>query len=193
MRRWLKRTFGFVLLGALAAIAMPVGSPGQAHASPNEGSSAEAHRYHPAASHTTSLAIRHARAVQGYDERTHVSRGGLRASAGFRAAKGVAPAKRSTGTTVLGHYPEDVKASDTIGARRFDVPEAAWKRMSPDEQWAANRRFLDRTIARGDDIELATPVDRARPGSFFERELRYLGSRGFRPNQRGDHLIAPGG
>jgi hypothetical protein len=81
--------------------------------------------------------------------------------------------------------------SDTAGARRFDVPEAAWRRMTPGEQWAANQRFLDRTVARGDDIRLATPVDRARPGSFYERELRYLVSKGFRPNRQGDRLMAP--
>ena len=53
--------------------------------------------------------------------------------------------------------------------------------MSPDEQWAANKRFLDRTIARSDDIGLATPVDAARPGSFYERELQHLMSRGYSP------------
>jgi hypothetical protein len=65
--------------------------------------------------------------------------------------------------------------------------------MTPDEQWAANQRFLDRTISRGDDIQLATPIHRVRPGSFYERELQYLGSRGYRPNQGGDRLMAPGG
>lgn len=65
--------------------------------------------------------------------------------------------------------------------------------MGPEEQWAASQRFLDRTISRGDDIQLATPIDRVRPGSFYERELQYLGSRGFKPNGAGDRLMAPGG
>ena len=109
------------------------------------------------------------------------------------AARAVAPAARATGTTVLGHYPGYVQLSEKLGARRFDIPQDVWARMSDAERWAANRRFLDRTIARGDDIVLATSVDRARPGSFFERELRYLISRGYRPDATGTRLLRPGG
>lgn len=105
-------------------------------------------------------------------------------------AKAVAPAKRTTGTTVLGHDPGYVQLSEKLGARRFDVPQDVWARMSDAERWAANQRFLDRTIARGDDIILATPVDRVRPGSFFERELRYLFSQGYRPDATGTRLLA---
>ena len=83
--------------------------------------------------------------------------------------------------------------ADRLGARRLDVPEAAWARMSPDEQWAVNQRFLDRTIARGDDIRLATRVNRVRPGSVYELELEYLISKGFTPNRRGTRLLAPEG
>lgn len=65
--------------------------------------------------------------------------------------------------------------------------------MSPDEQWEANERFLDRTIARGDDIRLATRFRKARPGSVYRRELDYLVSKGYRPNRLGTRLFAPEG
>lgn len=107
------------------------------------------------------------------------------------AAKGVAPAKRATGTTVLGHYPEYVKMSDDLMARRFDIPTDVWNRMSSTQQWTANRTFLDRTISRGDDIRLATPIDAVRPGSFYERELQYLMSRGYSPGSDGLSLLGP--
>lgn len=64
--------------------------------------------------------------------------------------------------------------------------------MSPAEQWAANQKFLDRAIARGDDIRLATPAGQAREGSSYERELQYLTSKGYRPSSDGTRMI-PGG
>ena len=73
-------------------------------------------------------------------------------------AKPVAPAKRGSGKTVLGRFPRYVKLSDKLNARRFQIPDEVWERMTAAEQWAANRRFLDRTIARGDEIILAYAV-----------------------------------
>ena len=55
----------------------------------------------------------------------------------------------------------------------------------PIESWAANLRFLDRTIARGDNIILGTPLNAVKRGSYFERELKYLASKGYRPNVDG--------
>ena len=93
------------------------------------------------------------------------------------------------GKTVLGHYPEYKQLADTIGARRFNIPEAAWNKMSGAEQWAANQKFLDRMVVRGDDIVLATPLDKVRPGSYFARELEYLAAKGYRPSADGTKLI----
>jgi hypothetical protein len=63
--------------------------------------------------------------------------------------------------------------------------------MSPVEQWAANQKSLDRAIARGDDIVLATQAGAARAGSFFARELEYLAGRGYRVAHDEWSLIAP--
>lgn len=101
----------------------------------------------------------------------------------------VAAQGAGVGKTVLGHYPEYKQLADTIRARRFSIPEAAWNQMSPAEQWATNQKFLDQMIIRGDDIILATPLDKVRPGSFFARELKYLASKGYRPNADGTKLI----
>ncbi len=44
--------------------------------------------------------------------------------------------------------------------------------MTPAEQWAANVKFLDRTIARGDAIRLSNPVKNINNVSgYFRKEL----------------------
>lgn len=63
--------------------------------------------------------------------------------------------------------------------------------MSEAERWAANQKFLDRTISRGDEIILSTPLDKVRPGSYFARELEYLGGKGYIPSADGTRLIRP--
>ncbi len=92
---------------------------------------------------------------------------------------------------VLGHYPEYVELAQRTGARTFSMSDEAWSSMSPDEQWLRNQRFLDRAIERGDEISLATPVDRVRPGSFYERELQYLGKHGYVPSEDGGSMVRP--
>ena len=57
--------------------------------------------------------------------------------------------------------------------------------------WAANRRFLDRTIARGDEIILSTPLKDMPPTSVFAKELRYMRSKGFRVSEDGKKLLPP--
>ena len=108
------------------------------------------------------------------------------------AAKTVAPAKRASGSTVLGHYPEYSNLADSLGHRRFDIPKQAWDRMTDAERWTANQKFLDRTISRSDGIILSTPLDKVRPGSYFARELEYLFGKGYRPSADGTRLV-PGG
>ena len=101
------------------------------------------------------------------------------------AAKGIV----AEGRTVLGHHPEYVQLAETLAARRFNIPGEVWNRMSEAERWTANQKFLDRMISRGDEITLATPLDKVRPGSYFARELEYLGSRGYVPGADGTLLI----
>lgn len=98
--------------------------------------------------------------------------------AGAALPKVTRAAGQASDLTVIGHYPEYTQLADRLGANRFQVPQHAWDRMSAAEQWAANQRFLDRAINRGSEIRLATPLDRVRPGSAYERELRYLAKRG---------------
>jgi hypothetical protein len=95
----------------------------------------------------------------------------------------------SGGRSVLGHHPEYLKVASDLGAKRFDVPESIWKAMSEPERWAANRKFLDRAIARSDDIVLATPLEQMRPGSYFAREVDYLLEKGYKLSKDGTRLL----
>ncbi|MEW6747577.1 MAG: RHS repeat-associated core domain-containing protein [Planctomycetota bacterium] len=95
------------------------------------------------------------------------------------------------GRSVLGHYPEYVNLAEELGARRFNIPGEIWDRMTDAERWTANQKFLDRMIRRGDEIILATPVDRVRPGSYFSRELDYLFNKGYTVSADGTRLIPP--
>jgi hypothetical protein len=46
--------------------------------------------------------------------------------------------------------------------------------MTNAERWAANKKFLDRTIKRGDLIVLATKPRHIKPNSWYEKEIKYL-------------------
>lgn len=93
------------------------------------------------------------------------------------------------GKIVLGHYPEYAELANQINARKFNVPEEFWNKMSADERWSANQRFLDRVIKRGDEVVLATPLNKVREGSYFAKELEYMSSKGYRPNIDGTRLV----
>jgi RHS repeat-associated protein len=102
-------------------------------------------------------------------------------------------AERIVGRTVLGHYPEYTQLAGEFGARRFNIPTHVWNRMTDAERWAANQKFLDRMIRRGDVVILATPLDKVKPGSYFQRELDYLFGHGYKLSPDGTRLIPPGG
>ncbi len=104
-------------------------------------------------------------------------------------AKSVAPAKRTSGTTVLGHAPAYERMANKAGARYFKIPDEVWAKMTPAERWAANQKFLDRTIARGDEIVLSTRFGTQRSGSYFDQELQYLISKGYTPSADGMKLL----
>jgi hypothetical protein len=93
------------------------------------------------------------------------------------------------GTSVLGHYPEYTELAAELGARRFKIPTEIWNKMTAAEQWAANQKFLDRLILRGDNIRLATPLNKVKPGSFFQKELDYLFQKGYKISDDGLWLI----
>ena len=93
------------------------------------------------------------------------------------------------GEIVLGHYPAYISKAREVGARVFSIPTNIWNKMSASMQWAANRRFLDRAIARGDRITLATSIDKIKPGSYYERELLYLIDKGYEWNKAENAMI----
>jgi hypothetical protein len=80
------------------------------------------------------------------------------------------------GTTVIGSYPGYVALAEGLGANYFSIPAADWASMTAAEQWAANQAFLDAAIARGDAFIVSNWP--AQAGTFFEREVQYLLSRG---------------
>lgn len=93
------------------------------------------------------------------------------------------------GIRSLGHYPDYVDLARATGAKYFSVPDPIWNRMNPVEQWTANQKFLDRGILGGDTFLLATPISGMRAGSWYEREINYLLSRGYTFNGSGDSLV----
>ena len=93
---------------------------------------------------------------------------------------------------VIGHYPEYIKLSEDLGVTPFSIPEKIWNNMSLEEQWSANQKFLDRAITKGTEFNLATPIDKVRPGTFLEREIEYLKSQGYELNEEGNKFIKQG-
>ena len=80
--------------------------------------------------------------------------------------------KRLTGVTVLEDSPELVELSEVLGARRFrPPPDEIWRGMSPAQQAAARKKFLDRAIRRGDDIVWGNSPTRVTPASQFSDDL----------------------
>lgn len=98
-------------------------------------------------------------------------------------------APQSNRTTVIGHYPEYTELANQIGGDKFQIPSKIWERMTEAERWAANQRFLDRAINRGDQIRLATPLDKVRPGSYYEKELMYLNRHHYKISRDGRWMI----
>ncbi len=82
------------------------------------------------------------------------------------------------GITVLGHFPLYARVSDKLGARHLDVSPRNWTPWSRAQRLSENTYFLHRTLARADRIVLTHPPTRARPGSSYEFELRFLQAQG---------------
>jgi RHS repeat-associated protein len=94
------------------------------------------------------------------------------------------------GTTVLGKFPEYLQLGKKLNARTFSIPSNIWNGMTSAQQWAANLKFLNRTIARGDKIILSNPVKNINNISgYLRRELDYLLSQGYKLSKDGKELI----
>ena len=60
-----------------------------------------------------------------------------------------------------------IRVADELGAKRFSIPPEIWGKMDDVERWAANTKFLDRMIARGDEVVLSNSAYKAEAGSVF--------------------------
>src|SRR5260221_6630106 len=95
----------------------------------------------------------------------------------------------SVAITVIGHGPEYKLLGSALGANFLDIEIEEWERLSHIDRWARNRAFLDEACSRNDVFLLATPFSMVRRSSFFERELHYLASKGYRPRAIGTYWI----
>ena len=97
---------------------------------------------------------------------------------------------QNNGKTVLGKFPDYLNFAEEIGAKRFNIPTKTWNKMTKAEQWAANTKFLNRMIKRGDDVILSNPVKNLNDVSgAFRKELNYLIKKGFRLSKDGRKMI----
>lgn len=82
------------------------------------------------------------------------------------------------GVSVIGSFPDYIKLSDDLGARRFDIGEA-WDALPDDAaRWEANKFFLDSMLKAGDRFVWSADPRSARPRSWLLREAYYLRSKG---------------
>lgn len=87
-----------------------------------------------------------------------------------------------TAWTVIGKYPIYLEKARQWGANALNIPTQQWNALgSRAAQWAANVRFLDEAIARGDSFRLATPFAQgwAETGTWYKAELIYLLQQGY--------------
>ncbi len=92
--------------------------------------------------------------------------------------------------TVLGKFPDYINLSNELGVNRFNIPEDVWNKMTEAEQWNANLKFLNRTIARGDKIILSNTVKNINELSgTFRKELEYLIEKGYKLSEDGTQMI----
>jgi hypothetical protein len=63
--------------------------------------------------------------------------------------------------------------------------------MTSEELWAANQKFLDRVITRGDNVRLSTNAfsQNAKQGKYLQREIDYLLQHGYRITDDGWWII----
>jgi len=101
-------------------------------------------------------------------------------------------ASKCGAVTVLGKYPDYLNKAEELGAKRFNVPKEVWKSMTPEERWAANRKFLDRSISRGDEIVLSNKTKSVSEATgSYRKELEYLESKGYTLTEDGMKMIPP--
>ena len=97
-----------------------------------------------------------------------------------------------SGKVVLGHYSREgtsyQKVAAHLEATYFKVKDwrAVTKGLSPDEIWRINEAFLENQIRQGKEILFSHNPLKAKPGSFFEREVHYLRKLGHEFRQKNE-------
>ncbi len=77
---------------------------------------------------------------------------------------------------VVGHFPWYRLVAQTAGLQSFCLSQEEVEDLSRPDLWHRNQEFLNFVLSEGGSFLLATPPARARSGSWFEKELRYLAS-----------------
>ena len=107
-----------------------------------------------------------------------------------KLAKVIARAAGKPFITVLGKWGTYEKLAERLSANKFHLSDAVWKAMSHEERWAANRKFLDEAIKRGDEIILSNFVPNIDSQvGFFRMELDYLLQNGYELGAEGYSMI----
>ena len=88
----------------------------------------------------------------------------------------------NSGTTVLGHFPRPgenfesyIQKAIRKDASYFDMGDL-WNdvQKAGHDPWVLNEKYLDEMIKRNDKVLLNVPKNKIRPGSYLEREIKYL-------------------
>ena len=104
--------------------------------------------------------------------------------------KTIGKAIAKSGISVLGKARHYEIVAEALDADSFEIPPAIWAKMSTTEKWAANRKFLDRMIERGDEIVFSDPVRNIDDVSGnFRKEIEYLLQKGFKLSDDGFGMI----
>ncbi len=90
-----------------------------------------------------------------------------------------------SGKLVLGHFTKKGVSYQKMAAHykatyfKVDDWASVTKGLSRDEIWKVNETFLNQQIKQGKQILLSHNPATARAGSFFEKEVTYLGRLGY--------------
>ena len=93
------------------------------------------------------------------------------------------------GTIVLGRYPMYLSLASKLGSGVFSIATSVWNGMSEFARWSANKAFLDKAIQAGKKITLSSNAYKAKPGSYFYKEIQYLLSRGYKIVKNGWEMV----
>ncbi|MDC9575758.1 hypothetical protein PSI07_22260, partial [Pseudoalteromonas sp. GABNS16A] len=98
--------------------------------------------------------------------------------------------KPDSNRLVLGHFAREGTSYQKVAAHyeasyfKVDDWNSVTKGLSNDEIWRINETFLDQQVMQGKKILFSHNPSKARPNSFFEREVNYLQDLGYQFKQK---------